>query len=53
MERLASGWHEARSVAYEWDGNDDEGTPVASGVYFVRCTLDGEVTGSRAVVLRQ
>ena len=52
VDRLASGWHEAGSVVLEWDGRDDQGTPVPSGAYFVRYVVDGKVSSSRAIVLR-
>ncbi|MFH1502864.1 MAG: C39 family peptidase [Candidatus Eisenbacteria bacterium] len=35
-----------------WDGRDDSGRRVASGVYFVRGTLGEETIGKKLVVLR-
>lgn len=35
-----------------WDGRDEAGLRVASGVYFVRGTLGDETTGRKLVVLR-
>ena len=38
--------------ALVWNGRDDDGRPVASGVYFFRVNIDGESIGRRAVLLR-
>ena len=35
-----------------WDGADDAGLPVSSGVYFVKATLRGDETCRKMVVLR-
>jgi flagellar hook assembly protein FlgD len=35
-----------------WDGRNDEGSPVASGVYFVRLQTPLGVKVSRAVALK-
>ncbi len=37
----------------DWDGHDDGGHPVASGVYLLRVLSDGEAVGTRTVVLRR
>jgi hypothetical protein len=36
----------------EWDGRDDAGRPVASGLYFVRLAVGGESETTRVVVAR-
>jgi hypothetical protein len=36
----------------DWDGTSDSGERVASGVYFVRLEVDGEVATRRMVLLR-
>lgn len=35
-----------------WDGNDDHGVPVASGVYFARLSVDGKSDDQKVMVLR-
>jgi hypothetical protein len=34
-----------------WDGRDNDGTDSASGVYFVRLRIDGQLLGSQKMVL--
>jgi len=36
----------------KWDGNDDQGEPVGSGVYFSQAVSDGKRIGRKMVVLR-
>jgi len=38
--------------AVTWDGRDQAGEKVASGVYFVRCRAAGEIYRARLVILR-
>jgi flagellar hook assembly protein FlgD len=38
--------------ATDWDGRSDDGSPVASGVYFVRMTWNGGSVTARAMWLR-
>ena len=35
-----------------WDGTDDTGSPVASGVYFARLLVDGKSNDQKVMVLR-
>jgi len=35
-----------------WDGSDDRGQPVASGVYFARLMVDGRADDQKVMVLR-
>jgi hypothetical protein len=35
-----------------WDGSDDHGVPVASGVYFARLLVDGRTDDQKVMVLR-
>jgi hypothetical protein len=46
-ERLPAGDYEAR-----WDGRDDAGRFVASGVYFYRLTVDGHSFARKAALLK-
>jgi len=50
VRTLVSGRREARSYDVAWDGRDDAGTRVASGVYFYRLTA-GSFTQTRKMVL--
>jgi hypothetical protein len=43
----AAGEHEAR-----WDGRDDSGRPVSSGVYFVRLSADGWSGSTKMTLLK-
>ena len=38
--------------AVVWDGRDDAGRPVASGIYFVRCAAEGRTFTRRIAALR-
>jgi hypothetical protein len=49
---LDSGWHAAGTHRVEWDGRDDGGRAVASGVYFYRLET-AAFTASRRMVLLQ
>jgi subtilisin family serine protease len=46
-ERLAPGLHRAT-----WDGRDRSGRPVASGAYFYRLGVDGEVETRKMILVR-
>jgi hypothetical protein len=46
-DRIESGFH-----TLLWDGKDESGTLVPSGVYWVRLNARGESAGARVVVLR-
>ena len=34
-----------------WDGRDDNGEPMASGIYFATLNVDGQAAGSEKLVL--
>ncbi len=50
VRALESGYRSAGQHAVEWDGRDDDGSEVASGVYFYRLVA-GEITATRKMVL--
>ncbi len=50
VRTLAQGPHEAGSYRVAWDGRDERGAPVASGVYLYRMTADAFVK-TRAMML--
>jgi hypothetical protein len=43
---------EFQSSDFNWDGTDDRGATVASGVYIVRATADGEVRIAKTALVR-
>jgi flagellar basal-body rod modification protein FlgD len=53
VRRLFSGELQAGSQALPWDGRDDHGTPVASGVYVGRLERgDGAVSVTKVALLK-
>jgi hypothetical protein len=52
VRTLVDEMRSAGQNAATWDGRDQSGRPVASGVYFLRLDADGEVHTAKAVVLR-
>ena len=50
VRTLVSEYHEAGPGTARWDGRDDHGKPVASGVYFCRMNA-GTFSASRKIVL--
>jgi hypothetical protein len=51
VRTLVAGARPAGSQDVEWDGRDDAGRPVASGVYFARLAVDGVVVDTRKLAL--
>ncbi|HWP81425.1 MAG TPA: FlgD immunoglobulin-like domain containing protein [Bacteroidota bacterium] len=52
VKTLARGEHEAGRYQVTWDGTDDNGARVASGVYFYRLiSLDGNFVTSKKMIL--
>ena len=50
---LASGHHAAGAYSLHWDGRDDEGTDLASGVYLYRLVTErGQVMTRKFVLVR-
>ena len=52
IARLASGLREAGTYALRWDGRDDAGRQMASGVYLYRLEAPA-MTGDRIVQMRK
>ena len=52
VRRLAEGRYRAGTYQVAWDGHDDAGQPVASGVYLYRLAADA-FTQVRTMVLLQ
>jgi flagellar hook assembly protein FlgD len=51
VKRLVNAWLPAGNHAVTWDGTNDQGRPVGSGVYFSRIESNGLKTGQRLVKL--
>lgn len=52
VRRVADGRYPAGSHTASWDGRDDQGSPVPSGVYFLRVASAGQVEQRNLVVLK-
>ncbi|MCP4245630.1 MAG: hypothetical protein GY778_01140, partial [bacterium] len=52
VRRIADGTFDAGHQATTWDGRDERGHPVTSGVYFLRAVSAGESNQMRLVVVR-
>jgi hypothetical protein len=52
VRTLVSGARPAGEHAIVWDGRDDAGHAVVSGIYFVRCEVAGRTITRRIVALR-
>ena len=50
VRTLHSGEFQTR--AFRWDGTDDRGAAVASGVYLIRATTDGQVMTVKAALVK-
>ncbi|GEM_PF-6510125 len=51
VRRLVKGNQPAGTYSVKWDGTDDHGVPVASGVYFYRLTTGSGFVATRKMVL--
>jgi hypothetical protein len=51
IDQIASGHHAAGRYTYTWKGANHTGSSVASGVYFVRCVIDGNPMFLRKMIL--
>jgi len=49
---LVDAWQEAGTHSATWDGRDDRGRPLPSGVYFARLSAAGEVRGQQLILLK-
>jgi hypothetical protein len=52
VKTLVSGAKAAGHYVAQWDGRDDRGTPVSSGIYFYRMTTPGFATTRKMVLLK-
>jgi len=49
---LNAGWVYSREVRLIWDGTDENGAPVASGIYFLRVRSRDHALSSKLVLMR-
>jgi len=49
---LADSWHSAGEYQVAWDGRDERGQPVGSGMYFYRLTMPGAAVSGKMVLLK-
>ncbi len=52
VKSLVSGFHEAGTHAVTWDGTNEAGQPVSSGVYFYRLEADGFEKTKKMMMLK-
>ena len=52
LKSLASGWHDAGSYGFSWDGMDEMSQPVAGGVYFLKLQAPDRQETRRLIRLR-
>jgi hypothetical protein len=52
LRRLASGEFEPGRHFRKWDGRDEDGTSLSSGVYFCRMLVDGSCYQQKMLMLR-
>ncbi len=52
VRTLTSAWMDAGDGVAVWDGRDDAGRPVATGVYFARLDIDGLTAMGKLMVLK-
>ncbi|MEW6753710.1 MAG: FlgD immunoglobulin-like domain containing protein [Candidatus Latescibacterota bacterium] len=52
VRRLASGFQEAGMHAVEWDGPNDAGRALATGIYLVRLQAGGACRVCKVTLLR-
>jgi flagellar hook assembly protein FlgD len=52
VRTLVDGPLEADRHSRTWDGRDDDGSPAAAGIYFVRMSAPGWTATRKAVLLR-
>jgi len=51
IRRLVNGHQQAGSYGATWDGKDEAGRSVASGVYVVRLSVEGRTVQTRRMTL--
>jgi flagellar hook assembly protein FlgD len=52
VRRLMSEWAATGNHLVTWDGRDERGEPLATGVYFARMRSEGQDKAVRLILLR-
>jgi hypothetical protein len=52
VRQLHNGWLDSGAHGLSWSGDDDDGRPVATGVYLVRAESDGHAKTARVTVVK-
>jgi hypothetical protein len=52
VRQLHDGWLDSGAHGLSWSGDDDDGRPVATGVYLVRAESDGHAETARVTVVK-
>lgn len=52
LATLVRGWRQAGSHSVSWQGHDDAGRPLASGIYLYRLTTNGSTLTRKLAILR-
>jgi flagellar hook assembly protein FlgD len=52
VRQLHDGWLDTGTHDVPWSGDDDNGRPVATGVYLVRATTNGHADVARVTVVK-
>jgi len=53
VRTLVRGWESAGKHVEYWDGNNDSGREVASGIYFSRLSHEGNTRATKLSLIRQ
>jgi len=53
VRRLLTGTQSAGTFSIYWDGKDDQGEPVSSGLYFIALIQPGHTDVRKVVVIKQ
>jgi hypothetical protein len=52
VKRIADGYYLPGRYSVTWDGTDDSGTEVATGVYFYRLETDAGIISKKMILLK-
>ncbi|UCF79637.1 MAG: T9SS type A sorting domain-containing protein [Candidatus Eiseniibacteriota bacterium] len=52
VRTLLDAWRDAKGYEVTWDGRDDMGNPIASGIYFLKLEAPGHTETKKMVLIR-